>query len=82
MPFESGSSEPRGIFGGKIRLLLSGLLVVIFVVTFPGYRLLILGFVLISVLIGVVAAGVLHFWNKSRPVKAEEIHNKRPLGLE
>lgn len=37
-------------------------------------------FILISIPIGLVAALVLHFWNKYRPVKPEDVDN-RPLKL-
>ena len=32
--------------------------------------------------IGVVVAAILFFWHKYKPVKAEQVENKRPLGLE
>jgi len=38
-------------------------------------------FLLISIGIGVAVAGGLHLWHKLRPVKDDEIENKRPLGL-
>ena len=40
-------------------------------------------FFLVGILVGVSggAALVLHLWNKYRPVKEEDVNNKRPLGL-
>lgn len=38
-------------------------------------------FFLISVLIGLVIAGGLTLWHRWRPIKEEDVHNKRPLGL-
>lgn len=43
----------------------------------PAYRL----FFAISLGIGLVIAGGIHFWHKLRPVNEEDVHNKRPLGL-
>jgi len=52
--------------------------VAILLVAFPPYRL----FFLISIGIGVVIAGALHFWHRLTPAKIDETENKRPLGLE
>ena len=38
-------------------------------------------FLLISGAIGVVVAIILILWHKLRPIKEQDIHNKRPLGL-
>jgi len=38
-------------------------------------------FFLISSGVGIIVASILYFWNKYRPVKAEDVENKRPLGL-
>lgn len=54
--------------------------IVIVVVTFvwlPAYR----WFLLISIGIGLVVWGALALWHKLRPIREEEVHNKRPLGL-
>jgi uncharacterized membrane protein YgaE (UPF0421/DUF939 family) len=44
---------------------------------FPTYR----WFLLISIGIGVAVAGALYLWHKLRPVKDDDVENKRPLGL-
>jgi hypothetical protein len=43
----------------------------------PAYR----WFFLISVLIGLVIAGGLTLWYKLHPIKEQDVHPKRPLGL-
>ena len=43
----------------------------------PAYR----WFLLISVGVGVLVAVGLILWHKLRPVKDDDIENKRPLGL-
>lgn len=43
----------------------------------PAYRL----FFAISLGVGVLVAAGLYLWHKYRPVREEDINNKRPLGL-
>ena len=43
----------------------------------PAYRI----FFLISVAIGVAVAGGLFLWHKLRPIRDEDVENKKPLGL-
>lgn len=43
----------------------------------PAYR----WFLLISIGIGAAVAGGLYLWHKLRPVKDNDVENKRPLGL-
>lgn len=43
----------------------------------PAYRI----FFAISLGMGVIIAGVLYLWHRLRPVREEDIENKRPLGL-
>jgi hypothetical protein len=71
--------QPRFSFGikGSAGLILAIAVVAILLVALPAYRL----FFLISVLIGVVIAGGLALWHKLRPLKDEDVENKRPLGL-
>jgi hypothetical protein len=45
---------------------------------FPAYR----WFLAISVGIGVLVAAILFLWHKLRPVRAEDVDDKRPLKLE
>jgi hypothetical protein len=45
---------------------------------FPAYR----WFLAISVGIGVLVAAILFLWHKLRPVRAEDVEDKRPLKLE
>ena len=62
---------------GSTGLLIAVAVVVILLIALPAYRL----FFLISVLIGLVIAGGLALWHKYRPIKADDVENKRPLGL-
>jgi len=43
----------------------------------PAYRL----FFAISIGIGVVTAAALYLWHRFRPVRDDDVENKRPLGL-
>ena len=73
--------EPRSrlSFGlqGSAALFVAIAVVVILLITLPAYRL----FFAISVLIGLVIAGGLTLWHRCRPIKDEDVENKRPLGL-
>jgi hypothetical protein len=73
--------EPRSRLSlglqGSAALLVALAVVAILLITLPAYRI----FFLISVLIGFVIAGGLTLWHRLRPIKDEDIENKRPLGL-
>jgi len=62
---------------GTAALATAALIVAITLIWLPAYR----WFFLISVGIGLLIAGGLHLWHKLRPVRDEDIENKRPLGL-
>jgi MFS family permease len=64
-------------FSGATGLIVSVSVVGILLVSFPAYR----WFFLISLGIGLVVAGILFLWHKLRPIREEDVHNKRPLGL-
>jgi len=72
-------SGPRLSLGlqGSAALFVAVAVVAILLITLPAYRL----FFLISVLIGLVIAGGLTLWHRLHPIKEEDVHNKRPLGL-
>ncbi len=70
-------SQPRTPFRGPAGLIVAVAVVVIVLIAFPAYR----WFFLISVGIGVVVAGILFLWHKLKPIREEDIENKRPLGL-
>jgi hypothetical protein len=69
---------PRSRLRRETSLFVAAALVFILLVWLPAYRWFFLG----SLGIGVVVAAILYFWNKYKPVKAEDVENKRPLGLE
>ncbi len=65
-------------FKGKAGLLLAIGVVVGLLIGFPAYR----WFFAISVGIGVLVAGILFLWHRLRPVRAEDVDDKRPLKLD
>ena len=68
---------PTSYFRGKTGLLVALAVVVILLIALPAYR----WFFVISLAVGIVVALILHLWNRYRPVKEEDVENKRPLGL-
>jgi hypothetical protein len=62
---------------GTAALLTAAVIIVVALVWLPAYRL----FLVISVGIGVLVAAALYLWHKFRPVREDDIENKRPLGL-
>jgi MFS family permease len=72
-------SRPRLSLGlqGSAALVVAIAVVAVLLIALPAYR----WFFLISVLIGLVIAGGLTLWHRLRPIKEEDVHNKRPLGL-
>jgi hypothetical protein len=51
--------------------------VVVLLISFPAYR----WFFAISVGIGLGVAAMLFLWHRLRPIREEDLENKRPLGL-
>ena len=62
---------------GGAGLIIAVALVCILLIWLPAYRWFFLG----SLGIGLVVAAILYFWNRYKPVKPEDVENKRPLGL-
>ena len=67
----------RNLPKGQTALIIAVAVVVGVAIAFPAYRI----FILLSVGIGVVVAVILYLWHRFRPLKEEDINNKRPLGL-
>jgi hypothetical protein len=78
MSASDNSGASRISLRGTTSLLIIVVLVVLVSIWVPAYRL----FLLLSIVIGVMIAGGLYLWHKYRPLKEEEVQNKRPLGLE
>lgn len=75
------SGEPRlrfSPFKGRTGLLITIAVVVILLIGFPAYRL----FYAISLAIALVVAAILYFWHKLRPIRPEDVEDKRPLKLQ
>lgn len=62
---------------GTAALLTAAIIVAVTLIWLPAYRL----FLAISLGVGIVIAGGLYLWHKLRPIREEDINNKRPLGL-
>ncbi|MGD1216261.1 MAG: hypothetical protein ABR861_14880 [Terriglobales bacterium] len=73
---ESGSRSGFSL-KGSAGLIVAVVVVAILLIALPAYR----WFFLISVLIGLVIAGALALWYKLHPLKEQDVHPKRPLGL-
>lgn len=62
---------------GTAGLLIAVAAVAAVLIAWPAYR----AFFLISVAIGVAVAGGLFLWHRLRPIRDEDVENKKPLGL-
>ncbi|MGO8983506.1 MAG: hypothetical protein ACLPHI_13400 [Terriglobales bacterium] len=76
MSSESGSRFGFGL-KGSAGLTVAVAVVAVLLIALPAYR----WFFLISVLIGLVIAGLLSFWHKMHPIEGRHVDHKRPLGL-
>lgn len=77
MQWNPEPAAARSFLRGGASLIAAAALVLILLVWLPAYRWFFLG----SLGIGVIVAAILYLWNRYKPVKAEEVENKRPLGL-
>lgn len=62
---------------GTAALIVAAVMIAATLIWLSAYRI----FFGISFGIGIVVAGGLYLWHRLRPVKKDEVHNKRPLGL-
>lgn len=69
--------EPKHFFRGAAGLVVAVALVAILLIWLPAYR----WFFLISVGIGLVVWAILFLWHRYKPLREEDVENKRPLGL-
>jgi dolichol kinase len=70
-------SSSRRSLRGTAGLVIAVGVVVVLLIIFPAYR----WFLAISAGIGVGVALVLFVWHKLRPIRAEDVENRHPLGL-
>jgi len=77
MELQPSPEQPKSFFRGAAGLIVALAVVAILLIMLPAYR----WFFLISVGIGVVVWGILHFWHEHRPLKGEDVEHKKPLGL-
>jgi hypothetical protein len=68
---------PKNYLQGGTSLVVAAALVFALLIFLPAYRWFFLG----SLGIGIIVAAILYLWNRYKPVKAEDVANKRPLGL-
>lgn len=59
-------------------LIVAALIVALVLIFLPAYRV----FFGVSVGIGLLVWGILYSWHKHKPLKEEDVHGKRPLGLD
>ena len=74
------SDTSRQGFGlkGSAGLVIALAVVALLLIALPAYR----WFFLISLVIGLVIWQGLALWHRLRPIKEEDVRNKRPLGLD
>lgn len=70
-------SHSRVFLKGTAGLVIAVAVIGTLLIAFPAYR----WFFAISVGIGLGVALILFLWHKLRPIREEDIENKRPLGL-
>ena len=63
---------------GTAALVTAAVIVAVTLIWLPAYRV----FFAISVGFGVLVAAALYLWHKFRPVREDDVENKRPLGLD
>ncbi len=64
------------------RLLIGVVFVTVVLIAVPESRWILLAVLVFSVPIGIVVAFVLRWWHRRKPLEAEKVSNKRPLGLD
>jgi hypothetical protein len=68
---------PRSYLRGSTGLIAVAAIILILLIWLPAYR----WFFLISLGIGLIVACGLFLWHRLRPIREEDVENKRPLGL-
>ncbi len=62
---------------GSVSLVVAIGTVVALLILLPAYRV----FLAISLGIAIIVASILYFWHKLRPIRIDDVDNKRPLNL-
>ena len=62
---------------GTAALVVAAAIVAATLIWLPAYRL----FFATSVGVGIIVAAALYVWHRFRPVRDDDVENKRPLGL-
>jgi len=62
---------------GTAALIVAAAIIAATLIWLPAYRL----FFAISIGLGLLVAGGIQLWHKLRPVRDDDVENKRPLGL-
>ncbi len=63
---------------GTMALVVAAIIVAATLIWLPAYRL----FLGISFGVGIVVALGLYLWHRFRPIREQDVENKRPLGLQ
>ena len=71
------TAKPGFSLKGTASLLIAIAAVTAILIAWPAYR----WFFMVSVGIGLGVAAGLFLWHKLRPIREEDVENKRPLGL-
>jgi len=74
----AGHSQLRFSVKGSAALVVAIGTVVALLILLPAYRI----FFAISLGIAIIVAVILYFWHKLRPVRIDDVEDKRPLKLD
>ena len=69
--------QPGSWRKGTAALVVAIAVVLVLLVVSPAYR----TFFVISLAIAMIVVGILSFWHKLRPIRPEDVEDKRPLKL-
>jgi uncharacterized membrane protein len=73
----ASNPQPASWRKGTVALVVAIAVVAVLLIAFPVYRV----FFAISLGIAIIVAVILYFWHKLRPIRPEDVEDKRPLKL-